>query len=99
MLWQLRKVGTLGSCGRRVALALAALVILRAAPAIACTCVPESRSDEYARATDVFVAKATSGPEPFPGTQDGLTAAAAAGGPTTRQVTYWLEVEQVLKGA
>src|SRR6185369_11100860 len=57
---------------------------------------------QYARATDVFVAKAAKkGPDPFPGSHDsGDGGGAASGGlPTTRQVIYALDVEEVLKGS
>jgi hypothetical protein len=71
-----------------------------AGPAAACSCSPENVAAQYARATDVFVATAGKGPGAFPGSQDGGGDGGAGGAaPTTRQVTYELDVDEVVKGS
>lgn len=81
------------------ALALIGLAAAAPRPAAACSCVPASREAQYAQATDVFVAKAAEGPKLFPGSDKPGAGAPAAMAPTTRQVTYTLEVVEVIKGA
>ena len=87
----------IGQIAAAVLLASAALSF--AGPAAACSCFPENRAAQYARATDVFVAKAGKGPAPFPGSHYTGQEGVAAGGPTSRQVIYALDVDEVLKGS
>jgi hypothetical protein len=84
------------------AAAVAAAVVLQgigALPAAACTCVPEPRSAQYERATDVFLAEVGSGPEGVAGARTPVPEGATGGPPATRQVQYRLEVKETFKGA
>src|SRR5262245_36721183 len=69
-----------------------------ARPALACSCVPASVGAQYGEATDVLLVTAVAGPEGAPADQKPPDGGVAAGGTSTRQVNYTLEVKEAFKG-
>lgn len=76
---------------------LAAATTLDTAPVGACSCVPNSRTEQIAAATDVFLAQVAAVPTPTPSPSAAAAGSGAAVGPDTVLKGFILEVSELLK--